>query len=106
MDNNFMGKQLEKLLGDAGKMQEKMETAKKELGELRVTGSAGGGMVRLTASGDRRVLKVEISDDCMNDRDMLQDLIAAAANDAIKKLESAISEKMKSSLLGSLGGML
>ena len=106
MDDNFMGEQLEKLLGDAGKMREKMEEAKEQIANLQVIGSAGGGMVRITANGERRVLRVSISDECMNDRDMLQDLVAAAANDAIKKLESAIGEKMKSSFLGPLGGIL
>ncbi|MCH9757889.1 MAG: YbaB/EbfC family nucleoid-associated protein [Proteobacteria bacterium] len=104
MDENF-GKNLQKLLGGAGQMRENLEGMQKELAQLRVTGSAGGGVVSVVVNGERRVVKVTIDDDAMGDRDMLQDFIAAAMTDALKKVETAINEKMQASLSGSLRGM-
>ena len=107
MDNHFvnmMGKNLEKLISNSGKMREQMESVKKELSELRIVGAAGG-CVKVTMNGERRVLKVDITEDNMNDRDMLQDLLAAAINDATQKTDAAVNEKMQSSLTGALGGL-
>lgn len=105
MDNIFSGKNLEKLLGQARHMQEEMESTKKELSQLRVTGAAGGG-VRVVMNGDRKVLRVEIDEDNMLDREMLQDLLTVAVNDALGKTETAINEKIQSSLAGSLSKLL
>lgn len=105
MDNIFSGKNLEKLLGQARHMQEEMENTKKMLSQLRVTGAAGGG-IQITMNGDRKVLKVDIDKDNMHDRDMLQDLLAIAVNDALDKVETAINEKVQSSLAGSLSKIL
>ena len=101
-DNNF---DFSKLLGNARQMQEQLENTQKEISTVEVTGAAGGGMVTVLMSGERRVLRVEISDEALADSDMLQDLVAAAMNDALRKIEQAINEKMRSSLAGGLAGM-
>ena len=106
MTNNFGGLDFGKLFGNAQKMQEQMESVKRELGDLRVTGDAGGGIVRITMDGQRRVLRVEIDDSATADKPMLEDLIAAATTDALDKVEKEINQKMQSSLMSTLGGIL
>lgn len=103
MDENF-SRNLGALLGGARQMQEKLEDVKKELAQLRITGAAGGDMVAVEVNGERKVVAVRVSAEAAADRDMLQDLVAAAINDAMSKVEAAINEKMQASLLGGLGG--
>lgn len=102
-DNNF---DFSKLLGSARQMQEQLESTQKALAAIQITGAAAGGMVTVVINGERRVLRVDISEEALADGDMLQDLITAAVNDALRKVEQAINEKMRSSLASGLAGIL
>lgn len=78
------------LMRQAQKMQEKMQQAQEELANLTVTGESGGGMVCIEMSGRHEIKSVSIDDSLMNDdKDMLEDLLAAAMNDALRKVEQA-----------------
>jgi DNA-binding YbaB/EbfC family protein len=82
-------------------MEEKMSA-------IEVEGNSGGGMVKVTLNGHKNVLSVEISKEVVDpdDVEMLQDLITAALNDAMAKVEEELKENMGSSLPGGLpGGM-
>ncbi len=85
------------LMKQAQKMQEDMQKMQQEIAELEIEGQSGGGMVKVVMNGKHELLKVSIDDSLMSDdRDMLEDLIAAAVNDASHKLESVSKEKMGS----------
>ena len=82
------------LMKQAQQMQEQMASAKEELGAIEVQGEAGGGMVKLTMSCQHEVRRIEIDDALVgDDKDMLEDILAAAFNDAIKKVEKTTQEK-------------
>ena len=102
MDNNLFGEGMQNLFGDAEKMRKQMEGVQKTLKDLRVVGAAGGNAVRVTANGERRILRVDLGETSLNDRPLLEDLIAAATNDAIQKAEAAATQKIQSSLAGAL----
>ena len=70
------------LMKQAQEMQAKLEQAQQELANMQVTGESGGGMVKVTMTGKHDVREVEISPEVMDDREMLEALIAAAVNDA------------------------
>jgi DNA-binding YbaB/EbfC family protein len=92
------------IMKQAQAMQENMQKAQAELAALEVTGEAGGGMIKLTMTCRHDVKKVHIDSELMGDpedREILEDLIAAAMNDAVRKVEKATEEKM-SSLTGGL----
>lgn len=94
--------ELGKLMQQAQKMQEKMQEAQQELASMEVEGQAGGGMVKVTMTGRHEVRRIEIDDSLMgDDRDMLEDLVAAAVNDAVHKVESETRERFS----GMAGGM-
>ncbi|KAB2328186.1 YbaB/EbfC family nucleoid-associated protein [Cytobacillus depressus] len=78
------------------KMQKKMAEAQEKLGEERVEGTAGGGMVTVIMSGHKEVLEVNIKEDVVDpeDIDMLQDLVLAATNDALKKADELTNNTM------------
>ena len=88
---------LQKMLKNAKQMQEKLQ---KELAEMRVEGSSGGGMVTVVLDGTKSLVSLRIDPEVVNKEDveMLQDLIIAAFNDAGSKVDESLSEK-----LGSLG---
>ncbi|MEE9292582.1 MAG: YbaB/EbfC family nucleoid-associated protein [Acidobacteriota bacterium] len=81
------------LMQQAQKMQEKMQH---EIAELKVEASAGGGMVNVTMSGSRELLGVKISPEVIEsgDAEMLEDLVRAAVNEANRKVEEALGQKM------------
>lgn len=91
------------LMKQAQAMQENMRKAQEELASIEVTGNAGGGMVKVTMTCRHDVRKVEIDASLMNedDREVVEDLVAAALNDAVRKVEKATQEKM-SGLTGGL----
>ncbi|MEA5444309.1 YbaB/EbfC family nucleoid-associated protein [Gammaproteobacteria bacterium AB-CW1] len=94
------------LMKQAQQMQEQMKKAQEELANVEVTGSAGGGMVEVVLSGRHEVRRVSIDDSAMeDDREMLEDLIAAAFNDAVRKVEETTQEKFAGMSSG-LGGMM
>ncbi len=77
------------LMKQAQKMQEQMQKAQEELASMEVTGEAGGGLVRVTMTGRYEVRRVSIDDSVLeDDKEMLEDLVAAATNDAVHKVES------------------
>ncbi|WP_196138133.1 YbaB/EbfC family nucleoid-associated protein [Aliikangiella sp. G2MR2-5] len=85
------------LMKQAQEMQEKMQKAQEEVAKLEVTGQSGAGMVSVTMTGRHDVRRVEIADELLNDdKEILEDLIAAAINDAVRKVESETQEKMSS----------
>ena len=89
------------LMQQAQKMQENLKQAQQELAELEVTGQAGGGMVEVTLNGRHEVRGVRIDSSAGDDLEMLEDLVAAAFNDAVNKVQDASREKMS----GLTGGM-
>lgn len=91
-----------KLMQQAQKMQEKMQEAQAEIANLEVEGAAGGGMVKVTMNGRHEVQRVAIDDSLMgDDREMLEDLVTAATNDAVQKVEAETKERFS----GMTGGM-
>lgn len=83
------------IMQQAQKMQEDMQKAQAELEALEVTGEAGGGMVSILMTGKREVRKVSIDDTLVgDDKEMLEDLVAAAINDAVRKVSKLKKEKM------------
>ncbi len=98
-----MKAQLGQLMRQAQQMQENLKKAQDELGQLEVTGESGGGMVKVTMSCKHDVRRVEIDPGLLDDdKDMLEDLVAAAINDACRKVEKTTQEKM-SGLAGGMG---
>jgi DNA-binding YbaB/EbfC family protein len=83
------------LMKQAQAMQANMQKVQAEIANLEVTGESGGGMVKITMNGKHEVKRVQIEPSVSGeDRDMLEDLIAAAANDAVHKVEARVQEKM------------
>ncbi len=89
------------LMKQAQKMQEEMQKAQQEIANMEVEGQSGGGMVKVVMNGRHELRSVSIDDSLMDDREMLEDLIAAAVNDAARRIEQESSEKM-SGLAGGL----
>ncbi|EOS44145.1 YbaB/EbfC family nucleoid-associated protein [Lachnospiraceae bacterium JLR.KK009] len=94
------------LMKQAQKMQKQMEEATKELEEKEITAAAGGGAVEVTISGKREVTKVKLAEEVVDpdDIEMLEDLIMAATNEALRQIEEASQQSM-SKITGGLGGM-
>ena len=82
-------------------MQQRMEQMKAEAAQTEVEGSAGGGLVTVVANGGMEVVRVRISPDAADDTEMLEDLIVAATNDAMRKAKDVLGQKM-SSLMGGM----
>jgi len=83
------------IMQQAQKMQEDMQKAQEELSSLEVQGESGGGLVTIIMTGKREVRKVSIDDSLVgDDKDMLEDLVAAAINDAVHKATKMKQEKM------------
>ena len=93
------------LMKQAQKMQRQMEEAQKELEEKEITAAAGGGAVEVTVSGSKKILKVKLDEEVVDpdDVEMLEDLIMAAANEALRKADEANAELM-GKMTGGLGG--
>jgi hypothetical protein len=76
-------------------MQEDMQKAQAEIAKMEVEGQSGGGMVKVIMNGRHELRSVKIDDSLMaDDKDMLEDLIAAAVNDAVRRIEQESSSKM------------
>ncbi len=83
------------LLQQAQAMQEKMKKMQDDISKAEVTGESGAGMVKVTMNGRHDVRKVEIDPSLMQeDKEMLEDLLAAAVNDAVRRVEREQQEKM------------
>jgi DNA-binding YbaB/EbfC family protein len=85
------------LMKQAQKMQADMQKAQEELANMEVTGQAGGGMVSVVMTGRHDVKRISIDDSLMgDDKEMLEDLVAAAVNDAVRQIEKTTQEKFSS----------
>lgn len=83
------------IMQQAQRMQENLKRAQEEIGKLEVTGQAGGGMVKVTMSGRHEVRRVQIERALLGeDPEMLEDLIAAATNDAVNRVQEASKARM------------
>ncbi|WP_194755295.1 YbaB/EbfC family nucleoid-associated protein [Aliidiomarina indica] len=85
------------MMKQAQQMQEQMQRAQQEIASMEVTGEAGAGMVKVTMYGNHNVKRVTIDPSLFgdeDDREMLEDLIAAATNDAVRRVEETTKEKM------------
>ena len=90
------------LMKQAQQMQAKMQKAQEELANMEVVGESGAGMVKITMTGSHSVRRVEIDESLMeDDKEMVEDLVAAAMNDAVRRVEEANKDKMS----GVTGGM-
>jgi DNA-binding YbaB/EbfC family protein len=92
------------ILKNAKKIQEQMGAFQEKLGLLKVTGSSGGGMVEIEINGRMELQEVRIAPEIMEDREMLQDLVAAAFNSAIGKIKEEVNREM-GALAGLPGGI-
>ncbi|MBV7387298.1 YbaB/EbfC family nucleoid-associated protein [Pasteurellaceae bacterium TAE3-ERU1] len=85
------------LMKQAQQMQERMQKMQEEVAQLEVTGESGAGLVKITINGAHNCRRVEIDPSLMeDDKEMLEDLIAAAYNDAVRRAEELQKEKMAS----------
>jgi hypothetical protein len=91
---------LKKMMSQAQQMQERLQ---RQMAEMKVEASAGGGMVIVTVSGSKQLLSIKIDPEVASaeDVEMLQDLIVAAVNDAHRKVDEALASQMQ----GMMGGM-
>ncbi|MCU7816522.1 MAG: YbaB/EbfC family nucleoid-associated protein [Candidatus Thiodiazotropha sp. (ex Rostrolucina anterorostrata)] len=90
------------LMKQAQKMQAEMQQAQERLAQEEVIGEAGGSLVKVIMNGKHEVRRVEIDDSLMaDDKEMLEDLVAAALNDASQR----VSQKMQESMSGLSAGM-
>lgn len=89
-----MKNSLGNLMKQAQKMQADMQQAQEELGSIEVQGEAGGGLVRIVMTCKHEVRGIRIDDTLVGeDKDMLEDILAAAFNDALRKVEKTVQEK-------------
>lgn len=89
------------MMKQAQMLQANMQKAQAEIASIVCVGEAGGGMAKVTMSGKHEVSRVQIDPGLLgDDKDMLEDLIAAAINDAVHKVEKATQEKMQGAMAG------
>ena len=84
----------------AQRMQDNMKKVQDDLAALEVTGSAGGGLVRVTLSGKHEPRKVQIDPQALGDVEMLEDLLMAALNDAVAKVNDESAKRMSAATAG------
>ena len=89
---------MQQMMRQAQQMQEKMQ---QDIAQIKVTATAGGGMVTVTMDGQKNLLSVKIDPEVAGDVEMLQDMVLAACGEAVKQVEAQIQQKMG----GMLGGM-
>ncbi|MBY0418035.1 MAG: YbaB/EbfC family nucleoid-associated protein [Pararheinheimera sp.] len=83
------------IMKQAQAMQDKMQKAQQELANLEVIGESGAGLVKVTMTGNHNVRRVSIDDSLMqDDKEMVEDLVAAAINDAVRRVEETNKAKM------------
>ena len=91
-----------KMMGKVKELQDKMKEAQENLRHITTSAESGGGMVKVTVNGKKQILSIEIDDDLIKpaDKEMLGDLVAAAANKAIEEVEILAKEEIKKSTEG------
>ena len=82
------------LLQQAQKMQQDMQKAQEDLAKMELTGEAGGGLVKVTMSGQYAVRRIHIDPSLLDDAEMLEDIVTAAVNDAVNRITESKQEKM------------
>ena len=82
------------LMKQAQQMQDNMKKMQEQLASVEVEGQAGAGMVKVTMTCKYDVRRVSIDESVMDDKEMLEDLVAAAVNDAVRRVETTTQEKM------------
>lgn len=83
------------MMKQAQQMQERMQKNQEELAQIEVTGEAGAGLVKITMTCNHNVRRVAIDPSLMDDdKDMIEDLVAAATNDAVRRVQEMTKEKM------------
>ena len=82
------------MMKQAQMMQERLQKAQAEIASMEVTGESGAGMVKVTMNGSHEVRRVEIDDSVFEDKEIAEDLIAAAFNDATRRVEVQSKEKV------------
>lgn len=87
---------MQQMMKQARKMQEKLAATEEKLAQTEVTASAGGGMVKVVATGDLHITSVEIAPEAVDpdDVDLLQDMVLAAVNDALTQAQQLASQQM------------
>jgi hypothetical protein len=89
------------LMKQAQQMQAEMQKAQEEMAKLTVTGESGGGMVKITMTCKHDVRSIEIDDTLVgDDKEMLEDLVVAAFNDALRRVEKTLQEKFSGMAAG------
>lgn len=86
--------QLGNMMQQAQKLQQGVQKAQQEIENLSISGQAGGGLVKVQMNGKYLVQRVQLDASALDDREMLEDLIAAAFNDAAQKVRTATQEKL------------
>jgi DNA-binding YbaB/EbfC family protein len=100
-DEAMMKGQIAGLMKQAQQMQENMRKMQEQLAAIEVEGQSGAGMVRVVMTCKHDVKRVTIAPSLLgDDKDMLEDLVAAAVNDAVRKVEATVQEKMASVTAG------
>lgn len=91
------------MMKQAQQMQEKMQKAQADLASIEVVGESGAGMVKITMTCNHNVRRVQVDDALVgDDKEMLEDLVAAAINDAVRRVQETTQEKM-SDVTGGMG---
>ncbi|ERL13360.1 DNA-binding protein, YbaB/EbfC family [Coriobacteriaceae bacterium BV3Ac1] len=93
---------MQQMMKQARKMQEQLEAAQAKLGDIEVSSSTGGGMVKMTATADMKVTSVTINPQALDpeDVDLLQDMILTAVNDVIESAQAAASQQVSAATGG------
>ena len=99
-----MSKGFGQLLQQAQKIQQKIQEVQKDLANLKVEGGAGGGMVAVVANGNKEIISIRIDPSLVqsNDKEMLEDLVTAGVNDALRKSQKLKEEEL-SKITGGIG---
>ena len=90
----MMKQQLAGLMKQAQQMQDNMKKAQEQLAQMEVEGQSGAGMVKVVMTCSHDVRRVSIDPSVMDDKEMLEDLLAAAVNDAVRRVETTTQERM------------
>ena len=88
------------LMQQAQRMQDNLQRAQEEIAKLEATGSSGGGLVSVTLGGRKDCRRVRIDPSAISDPEMLEDLVAAAFNDAVAKIDAESKSKMDAATAG------
>ncbi len=97
---------MSKILRQAQEVQKKIESVQSELEDLHLEAEAGGGMVKVTVNGKMEVLRLDLSEEVLNeDKDIIEDLIISAVNQAISRAQEESQNRMNNVAGGMLGGL-